>query len=60
MVRYRRRIQRLERKYNTDFDEFTRLLAGSATPQQEDDWATWRAARDMLREWQSVYASPAT
>lgn len=57
MVRYRRRIHRLERKHGTDFDGFTRIIAGSATPQQEDDWLSWRSAVDMLTEWQAVYQS---
>jgi hypothetical protein len=33
MVRYRRRIQRMERKHGTDFDGFTRIISGSAMPQ---------------------------
>ena len=57
MVRYRRRIQRLERKHGTDFDGFTRIIAGNAAPQQEDDWLSWRSAVDMLIEWQAVYQS---
>ena len=57
MVRYRRRIQRLERKHGTDFDGFTRVIGGNATPQQVDDWLSWRSAVDMLNEWQAVYQS---
>ena len=57
MVRYRRRIQRLERKHGTDFDGLTRIIAGNATQQQEDDWLSWRSAVDMLNEWQAVYQS---
>ena len=48
MLRYRRRIQRLERKHGTNFAGFTRQIEGSATPQQEDDWLAWRSALDML------------
>jgi len=55
MVRYRRRIQRLERKHGVDFTEFTRQIEGTATPQQEDDWLAWRSAIDMLNEWKAVY-----
>jgi hypothetical protein len=55
MVRYRRRIQRLERKHGADFAEFTRRIKGSATPQQEDDWLAWRSAIEMLNEWKAVY-----
>ena len=54
MVRYRRRIQRLERKHGTDFAGFTREIEGSATPQQEDDWLAWRSAIDMMQEWQAI------
>ena len=57
MVRYRRRILRLERKHGTDFTGFTRLIEGSATPQQEDDWLSWRSAIDMMNEWKAVYQS---
>lgn len=55
MVRYRRRIQRLERKHGADFVEFTRQIEGSATPQQEDDWLAWRSAIEMLDGWKVVY-----
>jgi len=57
MLRYRRRIQRMERKHGTDFVGFTRQLEGSATPQQEDDWLAWRSAIDMMSEWQAIYHS---
>jgi hypothetical protein len=57
MVRYRRRIQRLERKHGVDFAGFTRQIEGSATPQQEDDWLVWRSALDMVHEWQAIYQS---
>jgi hypothetical protein len=57
IVRYRRRIQRLERKHGTDFAGFTQQIEGSATPQQEDDWLTWRSAIEMINEWQAVYRS---
>jgi hypothetical protein len=51
MAPYQRRIRRLKRKHGTDFDGFFRILAGSAAPEQEDDWLSWRAAVDMLSEW---------
>ena len=57
MVRYRRRIQRLERKHGADFAGFTRQIESSATPQQEDDWLVWRSAIEMMNEWQKVYQS---
>lgn len=55
MLRYRRRIQRMERKHGSDFAGFTRRIEGSATPQQEDDWLAWRSAIDMMGEWQAIY-----
>ena len=55
VLRYRRRIGRLERKHGVDFTGFTRQIEGSATPQQEDDWLAWRSAIDMLNEWQAIY-----
>lgn len=57
MARYRRRIQRLERKYETDFVGFTRAIESKATPQQEDDWLTWKSAIEMMNEWKAVYQS---
>ena len=57
IAHYRRRIQRLQRKYALDFASFTRKLEGRATPQEEDDWFSWRSAQSMLEEWQAVYLS---
>jgi hypothetical protein len=57
IAHYRRRSQRLQRKYALDFAGFTRKLAGRATPQEEDDWVNWRSAQAMLEEWQAVYLS---
>ncbi len=54
-VYYRRRIQRLEHKYEMDFDAFTDHLKGRATPAEEDDWLAWRSARSMLGDWQRAY-----
>lgn len=52
---YQRRIQRLEQKYGTSFDQFSRKLEGQATPAQEDDWLAWRSAQSMLADWQQTY-----
>jgi hypothetical protein len=54
---YRRRIRHLQHKYGMDFAAFSRTLEGRATPQQEDDWFSWRSAISMLEEWQSVLLS---
>jgi hypothetical protein len=50
-----RRIRRLERKYNTDFDTFTQQINGRASPMEEDDWLAWRSARSMLADWRQTY-----
>lgn len=55
IVCYQRRIRKLQRKYMTDFDTFTTLLQGRATPVEEDDWLAWRSARSMLADWQQAY-----
>lgn len=52
---YQRRIRRLEQKYGTNFEEFTKQLNNCATPTQEDDWLAWRSARSMLEDWQQTY-----
>ncbi len=52
---YRRRVRRLERKHETDLAGFTNRLQGRATPVEEDDWLSWRAAERMLTDWQSAY-----
>ena len=52
---YRRRIRKMENKYEMDFDKFTTRLKGKATPAQEDDWLAWKSARSMLADWQKTY-----
>lgn len=54
ITHYQKRIKRLERKYNTDFESFTARLQGKATPVEEDDWLAWRSARSMLQDWQKI------
>ena len=52
---YQRRIRRLQGKYGMDFAAFSKTVEGSASPQQENDWFSWRSALSMLDEWQTVY-----
>ncbi|MCC6300050.1 MAG: hypothetical protein IT314_12185 [Anaerolineales bacterium] len=52
---YRRRIRRMENKYDMDFDDFAAHLKGRATPAEEDDWQSWRSARRMMSDWQKAY-----
>lgn len=52
---YQRRLSRLERKYGSNFDAFTKRLENRATPEEEDDWLSWRSALQMLADWQKVY-----
>lgn len=52
---YRRTIKRLERRYKVrSLTEFTRLIKGHATLQQEDDWLEWKAAVEMIEGWQQT------
>lgn len=55
MTYYQRRLRRFERKYNTDFDTFTKRLKGRAIPDEEDDWFAWRSARSMAADWKQTY-----
>lgn len=52
---YRRRIRRMEHKYEMDFEAFTAHLKGRATTLEEEDWLQWRSARRMLADWQQTY-----
>lgn len=52
---YRRRIRALEHKHGTNFETFSARLRGRATPEEEDDWLTWRSAMRMLDDWQRTY-----
>ncbi len=54
-VYYRRRIRKLEHKYDMNFEAFTAHLQGRAIPAEEDDWLAWRSARRMLADWQQAY-----
>jgi hypothetical protein len=52
---YRRRIRKMENKYEMDFEKFNTRLKGKATPAQEDDWLAWKSARSMLADWEKTY-----
>jgi hypothetical protein len=52
---YRRRIKRLEHKYNADFKTFTDRLKGKATLIEEDDWLAWHSAQNMEADWKKIY-----
>jgi hypothetical protein len=52
---YHRRIRALERKHGSDFDTFSRRLQGQATPDEEDEWLSWRSAIHMLTDWEKAY-----
>lgn len=55
MAHYRRRLRKLERKHAIDFAGFTSRLQGRATPAEEDDWLSWKAAEHMLADWQQAH-----
>jgi len=52
---YQRRIRALERKHGADFEAFSTRLQGRATPEEEDDWLSWRSALRMLADWERAY-----
>jgi hypothetical protein len=52
---YRRRIRNLEKKYGTNFNDFSIQLKNHATPAEEDDWFMWKSALSMLSDWQKTY-----
>jgi hypothetical protein len=55
ITEYRRTIKRLQKKYQVaDLDEFTHLIQGHASLQQEDDWLEWKAALEMLPVWEKT------
>ncbi len=55
IVYYKKRIRKLEKKYETDFETFTVCLKDKANPSEEDDWLAWRSARSMLDDWHKAY-----
>jgi hypothetical protein len=50
---YQRKVRRYERKYKA-LEELGEKIRGTATPEQEDEWMEWEAARNMLEAWKEL------
>lgn len=47
---YQSTVRKYEKRYQS-WDRFTEKIKGEATPEQEDEWMEWEAARNMLETW---------
>lgn len=54
IVAYQKQVDAFEAKYHHGLDEHSRLLAGKASMEEEDDWMEWRGAVVMLEAWQQA------
>jgi hypothetical protein len=50
---YERTIREYEARYGS-WDRFREYIQGKATPEQEDQWMEWEAARNMLKAWREL------
>jgi hypothetical protein len=50
---YDSKVRKYQRRYQ-NWEKFTREIKGKATPEQEDEWLEWEAARNMLKAWQKL------
>ncbi len=48
---YDKIIKFFRRKYEKDFDTFSKNLKNKATPELEDDWMEWNGAIEMKKAW---------
>jgi lipopolysaccharide biosynthesis regulator YciM len=46
-------IRKYQRRYH-NWEKFTEEIKGKATPEQEDEWMEWEAARSMLEAWKEL------
>ena len=51
---YKNKNNELEARHQKSFDDFTASLKNRATPEQEEAWIDWEAARTFLRKWQNI------
>jgi hypothetical protein len=51
---YKSKNDEFETRHKQSFDVFTTSLKNRATPEQEEAWMDWEAARTFLRKWQSI------
>ena len=49
---YRAQVQEFERQYGHSLEEHSRLLAGKAFMEEEEEWMEWKGATVMLEAWQ--------
>lgn len=50
---YQKKIRTYEARHGS-FEQYSKIISGSATPRQEDQWMEWEAARDLLKAWKRV------
>jgi len=48
-------ISCFEKKYQKDFDDFSKSLTNCAVVEEEDDWMEWKGAIEMLKGWDEAY-----
>ena len=51
---YNKTIRALQKKYNSDFDQFTMNIKNKASFDMEDDWMDWKGAMEMKQSWINV------
>jgi hypothetical protein len=49
---YRAQVQEFEQKYGYSLEEYSRLLEGRASMEEEEEWMEWKGATLMLEAWQ--------
>jgi hypothetical protein len=48
-------ISFFEKKYQKNFDAFSRGITGRAGIEDEDDWMEWKGAIEMRKGWDEAY-----
>jgi hypothetical protein len=52
---YNNVISCFEKKYQKDFEDFSKSLINCAAIEEEDDWMEWKGAIEMLKGWDEAY-----
>ena len=52
---YNNVISCFEKKYQKDFEDFSKSLINCASVENEDDWMEWKGAIEMQRGWDEAY-----
>jgi lipopolysaccharide biosynthesis regulator YciM len=50
---YQSTVRKYEKRYQS-WQKFTEEIKGKATPEQEDEWMEWEAARNILEAWREL------